>query len=232
LANDKNKIAQRGVKVLRFLPFVKLVGLCNNSGNNNIRPDSDIDLFIITTKNRLFTARFLVTIAISLMRLRRHGRKITNRLCLSFYVSEDDLNFSKIKIVDDDVYLIYWIANLFPLYDRGVYDYFLLENQWVDNYLPNHLSKNGSSWRKIEDNLWSQMCYKTSETILKGFFGNQLENLLKKIQFLKMSKNNKSLAKENDSRVIINNTMLKFHENDRRLFYRNIFLDKVTQTIK
>lgn len=230
LANDKNKIAQRGVKVLRFLPFVKLVGLCNNSGNNNIRPDSDIDLFIITSKNRLFTARFLVTIVISLMRLRRHGRKITNRLCLSFYVSEADLNFSKIKIIDDDVYLIYWIANLFPLYDRRVYDYFLLENKWIDSYLPNHLSKNGSSWRKIEDNLWSQMCYKIFEVVLNGFVGNQLENLLKKIQFLKMSKNNKSLAKENDSRVIINNTMLKFHENDRRLFYRNIFLDKVNQT--
>ena len=128
LASNKNKIAKRGIEAIKFLPFIKLVGLCNNSGNNNIRDDSDIDLFIVTSKNRLFIARFLVTVLISLMRLRRHDQKIANRLCLSFYASEDDLDFSKIKIIDNDVYLIYWIVNLFPIYDRGSYDIFLKKN--------------------------------------------------------------------------------------------------------
>src|SRR3989344_1765986 len=96
LSSYKNQLARKGVKVLRFLPFIKFIGLGNNAGNNNLRPDSDIDLFIITASNRLFTARFLITLVLGLMRLRRHGQKITNRLCLSFYVSEDDLDFSKI----------------------------------------------------------------------------------------------------------------------------------------
>jgi len=35
------------------------------------------------------------------------------------------------------------------------------------------------------------------------------------------------LAQASDSRVIISETMLKFHENDRRLFYQKNFLDKL-----
>lgn len=229
ISGDKNKIAKHGVRALKFLPFLKLVGLCNNSGNNNIRSDSDIDLFIITSKNRLFTARFLITLAISLMRLRRHGRKITNRLCLSFYVSEDNLDFSKIKIIDNDIYLIYWIANLFPLYDREIYDKFLTQNEWIKNWLPNYLPKTGSFWRKIDDHKLSQLSSKIGEYFLNGSLGDQLEKWLKKIQLFKMSQNNRSLAKENDSRVIISDTMLKFHENDRRLFYQNICLNKLKE---
>ncbi|OGY48967.1 MAG: hypothetical protein A3B89_02980 [Candidatus Buchananbacteria bacterium RIFCSPHIGHO2_02_FULL_40_13] len=227
LAGDKNKIAQKGVRLLKFLPFIRLIGLCNNSGNNNIRADSDIDLFIITAKNRLFTARFLITLAISFRRLRRHGRKVTDRLCLSFYVAEDDLDFSKIKIMADDIYLTYWIANLFPLYDRQAYARFLAQNDWIKNYLPNYLPKTGSFWRRIDDSWLSLLSFKVSEHFLSGWLGDQLEKFLKTIQLFKMSKNNKSLAQASDSRVIISETMLKFHENDRRLFYQKNFLDKL-----
>ena len=163
------------------------------------------------------------------MRLRRHGRKITDRLCLSFYVSENDLNFSKIKIIDNDIYLVYWIANLFSLYDRGIYDKFLAQNEWIKNQLPNYLPKTGSFWRKIDDHKLSQLSFKIWEYFLGGSLGDQLEKRLKKIQLFKMSQNNRSLAKENDSRVIISDTMLKFHENDRRLFYQNIFLNKLKE---
>lgn len=231
IANQKNKIAKRGVQVLKYLPFIKLIGLCNNSGNNNIREDSDIDLFIITAKNRLFTARFLITLVTSLMRLRRHDKKITNRLCLSFYVSDDNLDFSKIKIIDDDIYLIYWIANIFPLYDRGSYQNFLAANNWIRRSLPNYLPKAGSYWRQIFDHPISRGSFKSLEYLLGGYLGDQLELWLKKLQLLKMSKNNKSLAKENDSRVIINDTMLKFHENDRRLLYQNSFISKLKEIL-
>src|SRR3989344_2360287 len=106
ISSHKNQLAIRGVKILRFLPFIKFIGLGNNAGNNNLKLDSDIDLFIITTKNCLFTARFLITLFLGIRRLRRHGQKITDRLCLSFYVSEDNLDFSQIKINDSDIYLI------------------------------------------------------------------------------------------------------------------------------
>jgi len=58
-----------------------------------------------------------------------------------------------------------------------------------------------------------------------------VELFLKKVQIEKMSKNNKSLAKENDTRVIISDNMLKFHENDRRDFYQNKFKQQLEEIL-
>lgn len=229
LTNFKNKIALRGAAILRFLPFIKLVGLCNNAGYNNIRADSDIDLFIITANRRLFTARFLITLVLSLWRLRRHGRHITNRLCLSFYASEDSLDFSKIKIAEPDIYLVYWIANLFPLYDQAVYEKFLAQNKWIKDYLPNFLPKAGSCKRRSKDNPLAHLSARFLAYLLDGYLGDLVELFLKKIQFIKMSQNKHSLAQAGDSRVVISDTMLKFHENDRRLSYQNNFQAKLKE---
>ncbi len=141
----------------------------NNSGNNNARRDSDIDLFIITSANRLYLTRFLITLVLTVMRLRRHGKKVIDRLCLSFYVSEDSLEFEQIKVGEKDPYLVYWMANLFPLYDRGGYDEFLAKNSWLKNNLPNHLSKHGSFQRRVEDSSISRIISKSFEKILGGF---------------------------------------------------------------
>lgn len=231
ISSCKNQLARKGVKILRFLPFIKFVGLGNNAGNNNVKLESDIDLFIITAKNRLFTARFLITLVLGLMRLRRHGHKITDRLCLSFYAAQDNLDFSKIKINDHDIYLVYWLANLFPLYDRGGYSQFILANGWVKKYLPNNSIKQGSFWRQVLDNRWSKFSFKVGEFILSGFLGNFLESFLRPAQLFKMSKNKKSLARANDNRVIISSTMLKFHENDRRLLYQTQFKNKLAELL-
>jgi hypothetical protein len=227
IAGDKNSIAKKGIRVLRFLPFIKLIGVCNNSGNNNTRRDSDIDLFIVTASGRLYVVRFFVTTVLTLMRLRRHGKKVTDRLCLSFYSSEDDLNFEKLKIAEKDPYLIYWIANLFPLYDCGGYEEFISQNNWIRKYLPNYNPKSGSYMRRVDDSKLSVFLKKFMEKILDGFLGNWLEIILKKIQLFKMSQNEKSLARENDTRVIISDTMLKFHENDRRLIYKKEFENRL-----
>lgn len=231
IAGEKNAIAKKGARALRFVPFIKLIGICNNSGNNNTKADSDIDLFIVTSAKRLYITRFLITFILTIMKLRRHGNKVANRLCLSFYAAEDDLNFQNIKIGSDDTYLIYWIANLFPLYDRGGYNKFLASNKWIKKYLPNSFSKYSSYWRRVDDNNWSRFSVWLFELILSGFIGNIFESVFKKAQLLKMSKNDKSLSSIDDSRVVITGSMLKFHENDRRLFYQQKFKKRLAEVI-
>jgi len=66
----------------------------------------------------------------------RHKNHIAKKLCLSFYVTDDNLNFQPIAKKPYDIYLDYWITMVSPLLDRGVYSKFVKENDWVGSSLP------------------------------------------------------------------------------------------------
>ncbi|GAB4219500.1 MAG: hypothetical protein Fur009_5970 [Candidatus Microgenomates bacterium] len=60
------------IKLLSFFPQIKLIGLSGSLAMMNAKKEDDIDLFIITSKNRLFTGRFIAVILAQLLNLRRH----------------------------------------------------------------------------------------------------------------------------------------------------------------
>src|SRR3989338_10492249 len=109
----------RYVPFLRIVPFLKLVAVCNNLAFGKVKEKSDIDLFIIAKSGRLFTVRILVTGILHCLGVRRHGKKIAGRFCLSFFVDDKNLNLEPIAI-DKDVYLAYWIKNIRPVLDDGI----------------------------------------------------------------------------------------------------------------
>jgi hypothetical protein len=49
--------------------------------------DSDIDLFVVTEKNRLWLVRILITIIFSVLMVRKTKTKHKKRFCLSFFVT-------------------------------------------------------------------------------------------------------------------------------------------------
>lgn len=138
LAEKKFKIALRVTRLFKWLAPVKMVSVCNNVGYNNGTEKSDIDFFIIVKKNRLWLSRFLVTVIATLLGVRRHDQKFIDRICLSFYIAEDQLDLSSISLKPDDIYLVFWLATLAPIYDDGIYQSFFEANKWIFNYLPNH----------------------------------------------------------------------------------------------
>lgn len=225
-AEEKYKIALKGAKMIKYVPFLKFVAVCNNLSNNNVQKDSDIDLFIVTQKNRLYFVRMLVTLIISLKGLRRHKDKVNNRLCLSFYVTENELDFSKIKILDNDFYLMFWLANLYPIYNEGYLKEIFNNNLWVSRELGNLRYKEPSYRRKTVYNLKiARLINKILDNRIADFF----ELITKKIQLVKMKKNVHSVHPHNDTRVIISDDMLKFHETDRRKYYHDLYLSNLLE---
>lgn len=232
IADYKFKIAVKVIKWLRFFPFIKMIGVCNNLAYFNAKKDADIDLFIITSGKRLYLTRLAVTLFVGLLGKRRHGKKITNRLCLSFWITEDNLNLSEIKIAPDDIYLTYWFATLFPIYQRdNFYNKFIKANSWFKKYIPNWQGTEISYRYKVEDTKFSRFAYKSKEFIYGSFLFNWLEALAEEIQLLKMSQNKKDLAVRGDKWVIISETMLKFHEKDARMEYLRKWEEKTKQFI-
>ena len=227
IADKKLKRAQRFVRMARYVPFIEFIAVCNNLALLNAGEKSDIDLFIITRKKRLFFVRFWAMLISFVLGLRVTKNKQKDRICLSFFVSDDNLDLSEIALPGTDIYLIYWLAWLLPIYvDNLVYKKFIEKNMWVKKYLPNLLFNESSEPLLIGDTDSSRSFKNFFNFFLSGSFGWLIEKMLKYFQLAAMSAEKKQMAKKDDSQVIINEQMLKFHQNDRREYFRNQFEKK------
>lgn len=218
----KMRRAQLAAKKLRWIPFVQAVLVSNTVAGGTAEKESDIDFLVVVQAGRLYLARLLVTLVLSVFRLRRTKRMITNRMCLCFYVTDRALNLSVIALDQPDIYLMYWIHQLIPLYDPfGMYEKILTANQWTRRYAP-HARRSCAliSRLAVIDQAIPAFVRKFFVIAWRGFYGDMLEAQARALQQAKMKKNFASLQHAGDTRVVVNDTMLKFHENDRRAYYR------------
>jgi predicted nucleotidyltransferase len=125
------------VKLLSLLPQIKLIGLSGSLAMQNAKEDDDIDLFIITAKDRLWTARLVaVFLAIVLGLKRPRGvKKAPNRVCLNLFFDLADLAVPKPK---RSVFVAHEVLQMKPLVDKdNTYIRFLQANRWVYRFFPN-----------------------------------------------------------------------------------------------
>lgn len=157
--SDYLDIIKKYSRLFRSIPFVKHIYLCNSITFNALNPESDIDILIITNHKKIRLARFFSILLFTIFGVRNHAKPYFNtdvdavgelelesshtkrqKFCLSFYVDEKYLNFYKILLQPIDIYFIYWLAHLVPLYtnDRLRINHIRKHNRRLKNYLPNH----------------------------------------------------------------------------------------------
>ncbi|MCX6744777.1 MAG: hypothetical protein NTX82_04600, partial [Candidatus Parcubacteria bacterium] len=233
IAAQKYKLTLKALKLFKFLPFLKLVAVCNSLSFSNAKQESDIDLFVITTSGRIWVTRLVMIVIITFLGLRPPQTKVQDKICLSFFITDESLDLSGIKIAKDDIYLDFWLATLQPIYQRENFYTKLLEaNSWLKKYFPNFLPKELGQRLRVDDTPFSKAIYESKEYLWQGKLGAWLEAKLKKLQLKKMSQKKKDLSVRGDNRVIISDKMLKFHESDRRLEYLEKFEKKREELLK
>lgn len=216
LAFKKMKRAKRIANFLKFIPGIEMVALCNSLAWANAREESDIDFFIVTAPNKIWTARFWSAGFLKIFGLRPNKKNNKDKICLSFFTDEDSLNLEPLAISKADTYLIYWITQLQPLFDRGgVYDKFWQANAWIKKFLPNIFPRGVD---EKENTVFS------AGTATAGL----LEKFFRWFQIKMMPKNLREMA-NCDSRVIITDKILKFHANDRREEYKKMWEEKIAK---
>ena len=228
--NRKWRIAVFAGHLIAGLPFVRAIAVVNTLSDSSARADSDIDFLIVIKSGRLWLSRFLITILMNLFRLRRHGYKIKDRVCLSFYITDQFLNLQSLQIkstaynqtlninLPRDIYLLYWIANLKIIYSsHQTGRKFFLANKWILDYLANwYPAVNLPDFRAVS---LPRVIFKLKSALefcLSGKIGDCFNYLFKKIQLKKIYWYYYSKLKENTSAVVVNDNILKFHEQDRR----------------
>ncbi len=226
--NNKVKKAKRFVNLISRLPFVRGVAVSNIIGDHNLKKGSDIDLFIISSKNRIWLTRFFCVFIAKILHLRPNKKTKENKICLSFYISEDNLNLNKYLLNPRDLYFVYWIANLQIIFSRNnVWQKFWSANIWLKKYLPNFSFP--LLFSKTEDNnkLEIESNISIDELIDDKFLSPGrpsfwLENIFKKIQLKLMPtelKNQSHLVNPRASGVILSNNIIKLFLEDKRSFF-------------
>lgn len=208
--------------VFRICPFLRMAAVCNNLAFGKVDEKSDIDVFVIAKSGRLFFVRTFLTLFLHVLGVRRHGKKVAERFCLSFFVDDEFLDMSPIAI-DNDVYLAYWIKSMLPIVDDGVSRDFMKKNFWGKEFFENSedfeislkfVCGNRSFLRKI------------LQLIFGGKIGNFLENTLKKWQLKRCEGKIRKLNDAEAQGIFVNEHVLKFHNVDRRRQWRREWLKK------
>jgi hypothetical protein len=216
---EKNlwKKTNRYCRLLRWVPFLRFVGVCNSLAFSRVNAGSDIDLFIIAKTGRLFIVRSIVTLIFQVLGVRRHGDKVAGRFCLSFFVDDEHLDLSEISI-ERDIYLAFWVRSMKPVLEDGVYQDFVSANSWIDSYFEDIAlipEKNGSSFSKLKGFF---------EFVFFPYLANIVESILARWQLKRARLRASSVI--DCSGLIVRPGILKFHNIDRRAEYRGRWEDK------
>ncbi len=84
--------AQRYRWVFALCPFLKEVSIINSVAENRATQRSDIDLLIVTEKNRVPQVRMFLAVVLHFLGMRVHNNHVAGRFCLSFLVDIDHAN--------------------------------------------------------------------------------------------------------------------------------------------
>lgn len=193
LSNWKFKLC---IGLIFSFPQIKLIGLSGSISMMNADLDDDIDLFIITARDRLFTARFLATTIAFIMGLKRALRqdKAPNKVCLNLFFDEVNLRIPRFK---QNLFVGHELLQMRPIINKDhIYERFLKTNKWVFKLFPN--ARLPIIPKK------SQVA--AMNPAPRNNFGDWLEKILKKFQL--------RLINKHKTTELITDTQLWFHPDD------------------
>lgn len=206
----KIKIAKKFANVFSKLPFVLTVYLANSIGKYNLRDGSDIDFFIITKDKRIWLSRLFCAGIAKILNKRPNKKTKRDKICLSFYLSENNLDLSPLKM-NFDPYFDFWEKNLILLTD-----------------------KNNCHAKFLKQNLISRGNLK--KTVLEGVNKNRV---LDSLEFWSMNFQLKIMPEklllasldQDFGGVLIKNDIIKLYLKDRRLEIREKYEQKIREFI-
>ncbi len=217
------------IKLLSLFPQIKLVGLSGSISMLNASEDDDIDLFVITANNRLFTGRAIALAMAQILGIRRTRDKASgktryqapvppspfpvlyNKVCLNLFFDSSDLAVPKFKRTE---YVAHEVLQMKPVINQSqTYEQFLKANSWVTNIFPNTAGliskiKYQKSNIHIENqkNILFLIFMFNSLSLIFSIFPRLIEALLRKIELYFINKHTTS--------ELISSTQLWFHPKD------------------
>ncbi len=217
-ASKKFQRLRRASVYFSMLPGVRLVSAVNTLAWFHTSATSDIDLFIVTRSGSIWSSRFFLVVPFALL-----GRRPTMQdsrpdpFCFSFFVTPDHLQLESLKCSPKDHYLAFWLKSIVPIFDKDEQlDVFEKTNRWASVVLPNARIRT------------AHHTHRPMQSLTLPIQPRLLERVFRSIQQRRMPRHLVELANK-DTRVVLNDTILKFHENDRRQQFMERYKDTLAR---
>lgn len=135
LAQHKWQIVRRTVCWLAYVPFVNMIAGSGSLALDNTRPESDLDIFLVVTSERIWLARLMAIVVAQLTGRRRKywDQLAPDKICLNHYLADQSL---LIPAAIHNLFTAVAYTCLVPLYGPAVFERFKkLNTVWIGNYL-------------------------------------------------------------------------------------------------
>lgn len=183
-AAAKLRRASRLARVLRAVPFVRMIGITGSLAMKKGKAGSDWDFFVVLRSGRIWTGRTVLTGFLHLIRKRRHGKHRKDRACLNHFLTEDGL-----RIGTEDLFSANEYMNIIPLTGGETFRRFELRNRWIArlkrNFLPTEVLPR---WHVPE----SRRCLALRSFLERLADSDRLERWLRGWQYRKIMRNPKT----------------------------------------
>ncbi len=152
------------IQILSFFPQIKLIGLSGSAAMDNAKEEDDIDLFITSSINHLWTARLISLFFAQLFGFRRSRfeKNPGKKICLNLFFDEKNLSVPDYK---KNYYIAHEILQMKPLVDKdNIYYRFLASNKWIYKLFPN------AKYPLLKDN--KDIMKNKKDLVMKNFIEN------------------------------------------------------------
>lgn len=204
----KWRIARKMIRAISFLPYVRMIAVTGSLALHTTNKNSDIDVLIVVKSGHIWTVRMLVTALMQVLKRRRHGTRVRDRICLNHYITDDDL-----VLHPKHLFSAHICSSFIPIWSKNQTDENLIKqnSSWAKRYLlhfPETLHTNLKKFKpdpKPLDISRFFIEYTLAKTVARGS-----EKLLRAIQAQKIQR---SIDKNKTERqeVIFNDCALVFH---------------------
>ncbi len=209
----KLRRARRVARWLARLDGVRFVALCNTTAMAHANEEGDLDFFVICRAGTLWQTRLFATLPFRFLGLRpRSDRVVPDAVCLSFFIDDAALDLTNLQI-ENDVYFRHWFLQLLPLFDDGV-----STDLWSANMRIRERHPHARPWL-----MNSEVAVPRPRFRLPAF--RWMEVLARRIQQRAWPASIRA-AMNKDTRVVINDHVLKFHVDDGRVAYREAYYQR------
>jgi hypothetical protein len=196
------------IGALASLPFVRMLALSGGTAHRNARGGDDIDLFVVATAGRAYTAYTMLYLASTLTRRR-------GILCPNYLVDENHLRIA----YHHDLFTAHQAISLVPIAGMETFDAFVRANEeWVRGFYPAYQPRPAGA------TLTPSPLQRLAEGLLRWTLGDEVERLLSVGWRLHLGRRAASAPRPD---LVLDPGILKLHLSDHRRRVLDRFADRL-----